>query len=44
MRYTAGLRGRECKREYSVSPIHVCEFHFGPIEAIYDSEMRGIVK
>jgi len=38
MKYTAGLRCRECKREYSISPIHVCEFCFGPLEVIYDYE------
>ena len=42
MKYTAGLRCRECKREYSISPIHVCEFCFGPLEVIYDYE--GIKK
>lgn len=36
MEYTTGLRCRECKREYSISPIHVCEFCFGPLEVIYD--------
>lgn len=38
MKYTVGLRCRECKREYSISPIHVCEFCFGPLEIIYDYE------
>ena len=38
MKYTAGLRCRECKREYPISPIHVCEFCFGPLEVIYDYE------
>jgi threonine synthase len=38
MKYTAGLRCRECKREYSINPIHVCEFCFGPLEVIYDYE------
>ena len=36
MKYTTGLRCRECKREYSINPIHVCEFCFGPLEVIYD--------
>ncbi|MEW6374683.1 MAG: threonine synthase [Thermodesulfobacteriota bacterium] len=36
MSYTEGLRCRECRREYSISPIHVCEFCFGPLEVIYD--------
>jgi len=38
MGYTLCLRCRECKREYSISPIHVCEFCFGPLEVIYDYE------
>ena len=38
MKYTTGLRCRECKREYSISPVHVCEFCFGPLEVIYDYE------
>jgi len=31
-----GLKCRECKREYPIEPIHVCEFCFGPLEANYD--------
>jgi threonine synthase len=38
MKHTSGLRCRECKREYSINPIHVCEFCFGPLEVIYDYE------
>ena len=38
MKYTIGLKCKECKREYSISPIHVCEFCFGPLEVIYDYE------
>jgi threonine synthase len=38
MTYTKGLRCRECRREYSISPIHVCEFCFGPLEVVYDYE------
>jgi threonine synthase len=38
MSYTAGLRCRECKREYSINPVHVCEFCFGPLEVVYDYE------
>jgi threonine synthase len=41
MKYTAGLRCRECRREYSVGPIHVSEFCFGPLEIIYDYEKIG---
>jgi threonine synthase len=33
-----GLRCRECRREYQISPIHVCEFCFGPLKVIYDFE------
>src|SRR3990172_4204616 len=38
MGYTEGLKCRECGREYPVSPIHVCEFCFGPLEVIYSYE------
>ncbi len=38
MKYVKGLKCRECKREYKISPIHVCEFCFGPLEVIYDYE------
>jgi len=38
MAYRKGLRCRECRREYSISPIHVCEFCFGPLEVVYDYE------
>jgi threonine synthase len=38
MRHILGLRCRECKREYSINPIHVCEFCFGPLEVVYDYE------
>lgn len=42
MTYVNGLKCRECRREYSVSPIHVCEFCFGPLEVVYDYEkMKG---
>ncbi len=36
MRYTEGLKCRECRREYSIGPIHVCEFCFGPLEVVYN--------
>lgn len=36
MGYVRGLKCRECGREYSVSPIYVCEFCFGPLEVVYD--------
>ncbi len=31
-----GLRCRECGQEYPVSPVHVCELCFGPLELAYD--------
>jgi threonine synthase len=33
-----GLKCRECGRGYPSSPIHVCEFCFGPLEVDYDDE------
>jgi threonine synthase len=33
-----GLKCRECGRSYPSSPIHVCEFCFGPLEVDYDYE------
>lgn len=36
MGFVKGLKCRECGREYAVDPIYVCEFCFGPLEAIYD--------
>jgi threonine synthase len=42
MGYVRGLKCRECGREYSVSPIYVCEFCFGPLEVVYD--YKGIKK
>ncbi len=36
MGYIKGLRCRECGREYTVEPIYVCEFCFGPLEVAYD--------
>ena len=34
-----GLKCRECGRGYPSSPIHVCEFCFGPLEVDYDYEV-----
>ncbi|HEX21066.1 MAG TPA: threonine synthase [Actinobacteria bacterium] len=34
--YIEGLRCRECGREYPISPSHVCEFCFGPLEVVYN--------
>lgn len=36
MPYVQGLRCRECAREYEATPIHVCEWCFGPLEVAYD--------
>jgi threonine synthase len=39
-----GLKCRECGRRYPSSPIHICEFCFGPVEVDYDYEaLRGVV-
>jgi threonine synthase len=39
-----GLRCRECGRGYPSSPVHVCEFCFGPLEVDYHYEaLRGAV-
>ena len=42
MGYVKGLICKECKKEYSKEPIHVCEYCFGPLECNYDYE--GIKK
>ncbi|HET7876208.1 MAG TPA: threonine synthase [Methylomirabilota bacterium] len=34
-----GLKCRECGRYYPSSPVHVCEFCFGPLEVAYDYEV-----
>ncbi|MEK7372302.1 MAG: threonine synthase, partial [candidate division NC10 bacterium] len=34
-----GLKCRECGRSYPSSPVHVCEFCFGPLEVEYDYEL-----
>ena len=38
MAKVAGLKCKECGREYPVEPLHVCEFCFGPLEVVYDYE------
>ena len=38
MSFANALRCRECKREYPLDPIYVCEFCFGPLEVVYDYE------
>jgi len=36
MSFAKALRCRECAREYTLSPNHVCEYCFGPLEVVYD--------
>ena len=36
MSFARALRCRECGREYPLTPSHVCEFCFGPLEVTYD--------
>ncbi len=36
MGYVEGLKCRECGREYSIAPVYLCEFCFGPLEVVYD--------
>ena len=44
MSFANALRCRECKREYPLDPIYVCEFCFGPLEVVYDYDaMREAV-
>lgn len=38
MKYVNGLRCKECGRDYPVTPQHVCEICFGPLEVAYDYE------
>ena len=44
MSFANALRCRECKREYPLDPIYVCDFCFGPLEVAYDYDaMREAV-
>ena len=44
MSFATALRCRECKREFPLDPIYVCDFCFGPLEVAYDYEaMRQAV-
>ena len=44
MSFANALRCRECKREYPLDPIYVCDFCFGPLEVVYDYDaMREAV-
>lgn len=38
MCYLKGLRCRECKKEYPLEPLYVCEYCFGPLEVEYEYE------
>jgi threonine synthase len=39
-----GLKCRECGRRYPSSPVHICEFCFGPVEVDYDYDaLKGVV-
>ena len=38
MSYVKGLKCRECGHPFPKSPIHVCEFCFGPLEVDYNYE------
>ncbi len=38
MSFAKNLRCSECGRLYSLAPVHVCEFCFGPLEVGYDYE------
>jgi threonine synthase len=36
MSYVTNLKCRECGQEYPITPVHVCETCFGPLEVNYD--------
>jgi threonine synthase len=36
MSYITNLKCRECGQDYPISPLHVCETCFGPLEVAYD--------
>jgi threonine synthase len=36
MSYITSLKCRECGQDYPISPLHVCEMCFGPLEVNYD--------
>jgi threonine synthase len=39
-----GLKCRECGRRYPLSPAHICEFCFGPLEVDYNYEaLKGVI-
>lgn len=36
MSFARGLQCRECKQDYPIAPLHICETCFGPLEVVYD--------
>jgi len=38
MSFVKGLQCRECRKEYPIEPLYVCEECFGPLEVVYDYE------
>ena len=36
MAFVTSLRCRECRRDYPVEALNVCDFCFGPLEVVYD--------
>jgi len=43
MSYVTSLKCRECGQEYPITPVHVCETCFGPLEVVYDYDRIGKV-
>src|SRR6202046_1634028 len=44
MSYVTNLKCRECGQEYPISPLHVCETCFGPLEVGYDyAKIRAVL-
>ena len=42
--FFSNLKCRECGKLYAKKAIHVCDFDFGPLEAVYDYEaIRGVL-
>ena len=41
--FVQALRCRECGKDYPKTPVHVCEFCFGPLEVAYDYAAIGKV-
>ncbi len=44
MSYVINLKCRECGQDYPISPVHVCETCFGPLEVTYDyAKIRAVL-